>query len=291
MSDGAVCTTDCNGAVRFQDTALPNIIELRNINVSYNGGKSYVIKDCDLLIEDKPNQGQFVVILGPSGCGKSTLLRFIAGLQKPTGGEVFINGQPRKDSDIVSMVFQQYSSMPWMTVKENIKLPLKFKGQNGKETDAKVMQIIDMVGLLGHENKYAQYPILSGGQLQRVAIARCLISNPSILLMDEPYGALDIHTRTQMQVMLQRIWEQFQPTIVFVTHDVSEAVFLGDDIYVMSATPGRIVKHFHVDLPFHRDRDTKRSPQFVNMVQDIEEYVFSLIKDGNPKSAFWQKTV
>ena len=255
----------------FKDSPLPNIIELRNIDQSYDGGQSHIIKGLDFLVEDKPAQGQFVVILGMSGCGKSTILRYISGLQKPTGGEVLIHGKPITDDNRVAMVFQQYSSLPWMTVLDNVSLALKYKGVKEKERIDRAMEMIELVGLKGHENKYAQYPTLSGGQLQRVAIARSLIANPEILLMDEPFGALDINTRLQMQDLLTSLWHKFHPTIIFVTHDIPEAVYLADDIYIMKSAPSKFVEHIHVDLPFHRTRETKRNPHFVELVHEVED--------------------
>ncbi|MFK7932116.1 MAG: ABC transporter ATP-binding protein [Saprospiraceae bacterium] len=255
----------------FNDSEKNNIIEIRNVTQSYDGGKSFIIQDLDFLIEDKPAQGQFVVILGPSGSGKSTILRYIAGLQEPTSGTVLINGKPVGTDQRVSMVFQQYSSLPWMTVLDNVGLALQYKGMDKKERDAKAMEMIEMVGLAGHEHKYAQYPTLSGGQLQRVAIARSLLANPDILVMDEPFGALDINTRLQMQDMLADIWLKFQPTIVFVTHDISEAVYLGDDIFILKAQPANFVEHIHVDLPFERNRALKRDPRFVELVHRVED--------------------
>ena len=244
-----------------QETATTNgefseVIGLRNISQSYNDGEDLIIKDLNLSIVNKPNQGQFVVVLGPSGCGKSTILRYIAGLQDPTSGEVLINGKPRVNEP-VSMVFQQYSSLPWMSVLQNVMLPLTLKGTHKKEAKEKAMEMIKVVGLEGHEGKYAQYPLLSGGQLQRVAIARSLISNPNIILMDEPFGALDTNTRTRMQLMLAKIWLQYQSTIIFVTHDISEAVFLADDIYIMGGSPAKIIEIIHVDLPLERPIDIK----------------------------------
>ena len=255
----------------FKDTNLPNIVELRGVSQSYDGGKNYVIKGLDFLIEDKPAQGQFVVILGMSGCGKSTILRYIAGLQQPTEGQILIHGKPVNQKNPVAMVFQQYSSLPWMTVLENVGLALSYKGITGKEQKEKALEMIQLVGLEGHENKYAQYPTLSGGQLQRVAIARSLIANPEILLMDEPFGALDINTRLQMQDLLTSLWHKFHPTIVFVTHDISEAVYLADDIYIMKSPPSNFVEHINVDLPFHRTRETKRDPHFVELVHKVED--------------------
>ncbi|MEX6626885.1 MULTISPECIES: ABC transporter ATP-binding protein [Tenacibaculum] len=253
-----------------------NIIELRNIEQSYNNGQTKIIQNLDLLIEDKPMQGQFAVILGMSGCGKSTLLRYIAGLQQPTSGSVLVKGQPVSKQNRVSMVFQQYSSLPWMTVLDNVGLALKFEGISKKERDERAMEMIQLVGLDGHEKKYAQYPNLSGGQLQRIAIARSLMSNPEILLMDEPFGALDVKTRLQMQDLLINIWEKFSPTILFVTHDIQEAVYLADDIYIMKHAPSNFVKHINVDLPFQRNRDTKRLSHFDELVHQVEDAMMAI---------------
>ena len=267
-------------SIQFQDTAASNIIELRNVCQSYDQGKTKIIENLDLLIEDKPMQGQFTVILGMSGCGKSTVLRYIAGLQKPTSGSVLVKGQEVGKQNRVSMVFQQYSSLPWMTVLDNVGLGLRFQGISKKERDDKSMEMIKLVGLDGHQKKYAQYPTLSGGQLQRVAIARSLMSNPEILLMDEPFGALDIKTRLQMQDLLIGIWEQFSPTIVFVTHDIQEAVYLADDIYIMKHAPSLFVKHIHVDLPFNRTRTTKRLPHFDELVHEVEDAMMQIDNEG-----------
>ncbi len=261
----------------FQDREdQANIIELRGISQSYDGGKNWIIQDLDFLIEDKPGQGQFVVILGMSGSGKSTLLRYIAGLQEPTKGNVLVNGKPSSEAERVSMVFQQYSSLPWKTVLENVALGLEFQGVSKAERYEKAMELIKLVGLEGHENKYAQYPTLSGGQLQRVAIARSLLANPKILLMDEPFGALDVKTRLQMQDLLTSIWHRFQSTIVFVTHDISEAVYLADDIYILKSQPSRIVEHIDIDLPLTRNRTTKRDPQYISLVHQVEDKMVSV---------------
>ncbi len=263
--------------VNFEDNVtLDNIIELRGIGQSYDNGQNWIIKDFDLLIEDKPAQGQFVVILGMSGSGKSTILRYISGLQKPTEGQVLIKGKPIDNNTHISMVFQQYSSLPWMTVLDNVGLALRYQGVSKKERDERAMEMVKLVGLEGHEKKFAMYPTLSGGQLQRVAIARSLIANPEILLMDEPFGALDIKTRIQMQELLLDIWEKFNSTIIFVTHDVSEAVYLGDDIYIMKSAPSYIVEHIAVDLPIPRKRDIKRDPHFMDLVHEVEDLMIKV---------------
>lgn len=257
--------------VKFTNTNLPDIIELRGVSHSYDGRKKWIIKDLNLLIEDTPDQGQFVMILGKSGCGKSTLLRYIAGLAKPTEGQVLINGEPRPDEMPISMVFQQYSSFPCYTVLENVELPLLYSGVPEKERHEKAMEMVKLVGLEGHEHKFAKMPALSGGQLQRIAIARSLVANPKILLMDEPFGALDTRTRLDMQMLVFDVWKRLKNTIIFVTHDISEAVFLADDIYLMSSNPGQIVRQFHVDLPFERTRAIKQDKRFQDLVTEVDE--------------------
>ncbi len=247
-----------------------NIIQLTGIGQSYDGQK-WIIKGLDFIIEDKPNQGQFVALLGMSGSGKSTLLRYIAGLQKPTEGTVIVNGKPIDDTTRISMVFQQYSSLPWLTVLENVALGLEFKGMSKADRDVKAMEMLKVVGLEGHEGKYAMYPTLSGGQLQRVAIARSLLANPDILLMDEPFGALDIKTRMQMQDLLISIWNQFHSTIIFVTHDISEAVYLADEIYIMKSPPSLMAAKINVDLPLKRTKETKRDPKYTELVYQVED--------------------
>lgn len=262
--------------IDFINTTLPDIIEMKNINLSYDGGKTHIIKDLNFLVEDKPNQGQFVVILGLSGCGKSSLLRFMCGLQKPTSGEILIKGKPRSEASPIGMVFQQYSSFPWLSVLDNVALGLKYKGVPKKERHEKAMEMIKIVGLEGHEKKYAKYPLLSGGQLQRIAIARSLVTDPEIIVMDEPFGALDLNTRLQMQDLLCEIWTKLQSTIIFVTHDLPEAVYLGDDIYIMRAGPGKIVEKISVNLPLERDRNLKRTAPFMNIVNNVEERMIAI---------------
>lgn len=260
----------------FTDSHQDNIIELRGIRQSYDGGKNFIIDGLDLLVEDKPAQGQFVVILGASGAGKSTVLRYIAGLQRPTEGDIWVKGKPIEEAPRVGMVFQQYSSLPWRTVLENVALPLEYQGVDAKERETRAREMIELVGLAGHEDKFAQYPTLSGGQLQRVAIARSLIANPDILLMDEPFGALDINTRLQMQDLLMEIWHSIHPTIVFVTHDIPEAVYLADDIYMMKPAPSKFTEHVHVDLPLQRDRETKRTERYIELVRLVEDKMIKI---------------
>jgi len=266
------------------DPGLKHIVELRGVKQSYGEGKdTIVVLDwIDLLVEDVAKKGHFICILGPSGCGKSTLLRYIAGLQKPTEGQVLLYGKPL-DGTHVGMVFQQYSSFPWLTVLENVCLPLKLKGLSKDDQIAQAMQFVQVCDLEKHKDKYAQIPALSGGQLQRVAIARSLVSNPNLLLMDEPFGALDVKTRLKMQDMVLTIWERLwkvntATTMIFVTHDIPEAVYLGTDIYIMQTNPGRIIYHIPIDLPFDHSRQVKRDPRFVKYVYDIEDKMMELSK-------------
>lgn len=262
----------------FPNSSLDDVIDLRNIHQSYDGGKTWILKGLDFLIERKPNQGQFVAILGTSGCGKSTILRYICGLQTPTSGEILIYGTPRDINHRVGMVFQRYSCLPWYTVLENVELGMRYQGIPFTERRKEARRLIELVGLKGHEDKYAEYPLLSGGQLQRVAIAMNLAIKPEILVMDEPFGALDIKTRLDMQDMLNSIWNEFQTTIIFVTHDIAEAVYLSDDIYIMASNPGRFVKHVKVGLPLVRNREMKRDSLFSKTVFAVEDYMMELEK-------------
>lgn len=264
--------------VLFTNTNAPDVIELKNINQTYDNGKTYVIKDLNMLIEDNTTNGKFIVILGTSGCGKSTVLRYISGLQKPTTGEILINGKLITKDVKVGMVFQQYSSFPWLSVLNNVALGLQFKGVDKKERYEKAMEMIKLVGLEGHEKKYAKYPTLSGGQLQRVAIARSLVSAPEILLMDEPFGALDIGTRLKMQDLLCSIWSKIHTTVIFVTHDISEAVYLGDEIFFMRSNPGMIVEKITVDLPYNRNSSMKRDNKFRDIVFTVEDTLMGIQK-------------
>lgn len=262
--------------VQMVNTKLPDIVELKNIKQSYfddNGKETVVIDGLNLLIEDLPGKGEFIAILGSSGCGKSHILKYISGLQRPTSGEVLISGRPWQPTDRIGMVFQKYSSLEHMSVLDNVSLGLEYRGMSKKERHERAMEMIIKVGLEGHENKYAKYPNLSGGQLQRVAIARCLAYESKILLMDEPFGALDIETRYQMQDLLADIWGAIEPTIIMVTHNIDEAIYLGDAIYVMGKNPGNIKKEFRSPLPFERNRSMKRSKEFIEAIQEIENYM------------------
>jgi NitT/TauT family transport system ATP-binding protein len=256
-----------------------DIINLSNIEQIYDNGKIKIFDKMDFCIPDIKTNGQFTAILGPSGCGKSTILRYISGLQKPTSGSIKINGIEQTEKDRIGMVFQQYSSLPWRTVLDNVCLPLELKGIKKSERIELGMEMIKLVGLDGQENKYAQYPILSGGQLQRVALARNLVTHEKIMLLDEPHGALDMKTKLEMDDLLSSIWRKIMeqdPTFLLVTHDVNEAVYLANEIIIMGANPGRIVEQINIDLPIERNSKIKRTKQFIDFTSYIEDKMLQL---------------
>jgi len=258
---------------------LTDVINLEGITQVYHGVKDFTLFDnLTFNIEDIPGQGQFISILGKSGCGKSTILRYIAGLQKPTAGEIYLYGKKKTDDDHIPMVFQQYSSFHWKSVIENVALPLLLKGVNKREAFDKAEEIINLVGLKGQENKWAKYPLLSGGQLQRVAIARSLIANPQILLLDEPFSALDIKNRTELQNVLLDLFysDKIDVTFILVTHDIREAVYLSNRLYVMKNNPGEMYKQFNIDLGPHRNRETKFSPNYIDLTKQVEDVFHEL---------------
>jgi NitT/TauT family transport system ATP-binding protein len=205
--------------------------------------------------------GEFVTIVGQSGCGKTTLMRILGGLLAPTAGTVALRGRPVDGpSRDVGIVFQDPTLLPWRTVFDNVMLPAQVLGLDRDPSAARARALLGLVGLHGFEDKYPHE--LSGGMRQRVAIARALVHEPSLLLMDEPFGALDAMTREFMNVELLRIWGEAGKTIVFITHSIPEAVFLADRVVVMSARPGRIQEIVHVDLPRPRDLDMMASDEF-----------------------------
>jgi len=206
-------------------------------------------------------KNDFLTVLGPSGCGKSTLLRIIGGLDRPTTGRVLLDGKPVTGPGAErGMVFQSYTLFPWLTVADNIAFGLRERRVPARERDDIVASFIDKVGLRGFERHYPKQ--LSGGMQQRTAIARALANDPAILLLDEPFGALDNQTRGLMQELLLGIWERDRTTVIFVTHDIEEAIFLASRVLVMSARPGRIKADIAVDLPHPRHYTVKTSPEF-----------------------------
>jgi len=256
-------------------------ITVRNVSrtfVSANGDKVDALEKVNFEIQDAYSRegrdvGEFRVLLGPSGCGKSTLLRLIAGLDRADVGEVLVNDQsvhgPGKDR---GMVFQKYTSFPWLTVAGNIAYGLKINGVPEAQRKETVAQLIQEVGLGGFENAYPE--TLSGGMQQRVAIARTLALRPAVILMDEPFGALDAQTRGEMQQLLLKVWDESASTILFVTHDVEEAVYLADRIFIMSAHPGTIVED--VQVPFDRPRDLSLKQR--NEFHELQNYVLGRLR-------------
>ena len=211
---------------------------------------------------------EFVTIVGTSGCGKSTLLKIVAGLERPSSGKVLLDGREiREPGADRGMVFQSYTLYPWLTVKENIAFGLRLKKTSKKEIDEIVTYYLEKVGLAGFD---AYYPkALSGGMKQRVAIARAMANNPEILLLDEPFGALDAQTRVIMQELLLQLMEETRMTVLFVTHDIEEAIYLGDTVYIMTARPGRIKEEVKVNVPHPRSPDIKMSPLFLELKKKV----------------------
>lgn len=262
--------------ITFLNTDLTDIIELQDISTSYDNGQTYIVRDFNWLIENIPNRGEFIVLLGKSGCGKTTVLKYIAGLMKPYTGRVLINGKPRELSPPISMVFQEPSALEHYSVLQNVMLPLLYQRIPDSIAAERAMNMIKAVGLEGHEHKFAKFGKLSGGQLQRVVIARSLIANPGIILMDEPNRGLDNDTALQINLLISNLWQQLQSTIILVTHDIDQAVFLGTDIFVMGGKPASIIKNFKVDLPLPRTRETRRSPEFLRLHNEIEDFMYQL---------------
>jgi NitT/TauT family transport system ATP-binding protein len=238
--------------------------------------KRFASRQCDVVALENTSfdvaANDFITILGPSGCGKSTILKVIAGLEEPSSGQVLLDGQridgPGRDR---GMVFQAYTLFPWLSVRENIEFGLDVSGLSKKEKAEISAHYIEKIGLQGFADAF---PLnLSGGMKQRVAIARALANDPQVLLMDEPFGALDAQTRTVMQELLLDVWEESHKTILFVTHDVEEAVFMGDTIYVMTARPGRIKAQIKVPLPRPRRYDVKLTDVFVEIKRDVLELI------------------
>ena len=240
-----------------------------NIKVSIrNVVKKYDTRNGEMIALNGANldimENEFICVIGPSGCGKSTLLNIIAGLLEPTSGEVIVDGHKVEGTGVDrGVVFQQYALFPWLTVKKNVQFGLKLQGKSQKEMDAISEKYIKMVGLEKFTDSYPKE--LSGGMKQRVAIARAYAVNPSVLLMDEPFGALDAQTRTQLQTELLKTWQEENKTCFFVTHDIEEAIVLASRVVIMSARPGRIKEIIDIDIPHPRDQATKMSPRCVEM--------------------------
>jgi len=248
-------------------------LQVDKVSLRYQKPDGGVFTALDQVSFEVPDQ-QFAVLVGPSGCGKSSLLYLTAGLNEPTEGEIYVGGQqvqgPGADR---GMVFQSYTLFPWLTVRQNVEFGLKRRGMAAAQRKEIVDYYVNEVGLTGFADNYAKQ--LSGGMMQRVAIARALANDPQILLMDEPFGALDSQTRLQMQQLLLRVWGNSKKTVLFVTHDIDEAILLGDRVYVMGARPGRIKQILDVPIERPRTLDMVMERSFIEMKRDI----FGLLHD------------
>lgn len=250
-------------------------LHIKDLHVTYrtrNGDDVEAVRGVDFAIANKPGIGEIVVFLGPSGCGKSTILKAVAGLSPPTKGEVLVDGELVNGvSRERGMVFQQYTSFAWLTVRENVEYGLRLQGIPKAERKQRAEAMLEIVGLKDSLNKYPKE--LSGGMKQRVAIARTLVNKPKLLLMDEPFGALDPQTRWGMQGLLIDISHKEDNTILFVTHDVSEAVFLADTVFVLSKRPAQIVSRVEIPTFQERDLSLKSKPEF----RQLEEQLLNLL--------------
>jgi NitT/TauT family transport system ATP-binding protein len=259
-------------------TEPPNVVDFRNVTKRF--GSLTVIRDVTFAVPDLPNKGEFVTILGPSGCGKSTVLRLIAGLRPhhpASDGVVLVLGKPveRPGSDR-SMVFQDYTSFDNRTVEDNVAFGLECRGVSARTRRNQAREWIAKVGL-DVKRDATKYPSeLSGGMRQRVAIARTLILSPRIILMDEPFGALDPTTRLHMQALLVELWKEAQATVFFVTHSIDEAVYLGDRVYIFSSSPGTILREMIVPPSDRPPREAQRDPKFMERVFEIRDIMDNL---------------
>lgn len=233
------------------------------------GNETVALSGVSLDIHDN----EFVSVVGPSGCGKSTLLNIIAGLTAPTEGKVYCDGREVTGTGTErGVVFQQYALFPWLTVKKNVMFALEMRGVKGKDAAAGAMKYLEMVDLVKFADHYPKE--LSGGMKQRVAIARAYAAEPEVLLMDEPFGALDAQTRTQLQTELLVTWEREKKTCFFITHDVEEAIILAQRVVIMSARPGRIREIVEVNIPYPRTQETKLTPEFNALKNHIWSQVY-----------------
>jgi NitT/TauT family transport system ATP-binding protein len=262
-------------------------LRIEGVTVRFAGRQGRTVtalEDITLTIPER----ELSVIVGPSGCGKSTLLRLIAGLEPVTAGAITLDGRAIDGPSAArGMVFQSYTLFPWLTVQRNVEFGLELRGMAAAERGRIAARLIHEVGLDGFEHAYPEQ--LSGGMRQRTALARALANDPAILLMDEPFGALDSQTRALMQEMLLGIWEQSHKTVLFVTHDIDEALFLGDVVYVMTARPGRIKQEVVVDIPRPRGPEVLTAARFVALKREVlglirEEAMAALAETAPPPS-------
>jgi NitT/TauT family transport system ATP-binding protein len=256
---------------------LGNVVEFQRVTKRF--GDLTVIRDVTFTVEDLPDKGEFIAILGPSGCGKSTVLRLIAGLRPqhpPTSGAVLVDGKPvGSPGPDRSMVFQDYTSFDNRTVQDNVAFGLECRGMPGRERQELAREWIAKVGLDVRRDARKYPGELSGGMRQRVAIARTLVLSPRIILMDEPFGALDPTTRLHMQALLIDLWKEARATVFFVTHSIEEAVYLGDRVYVFSSSPGTILREMKVPPPDRPPREMQREPGFIDRVFELSKLLDS----------------
>lgn len=248
-------------AVRRKRGKVMQTLEMRNADKFFDD--LHVLENLNLKVQ----KGEFAVIVGPSGCGKSTALRMFAGLDSPTTGDVLADQETiTRPAPNRVMIFQEHALYPWLTIGDNVGFGLELNNVPKNERRKRVLEILEKVNLSGFEDYYPHQ--LSGGMRQRASIARALVMDPDVLLMDEPYGALDAITRLQMQNELIKLWQGSGKTVLLITHDIDEAIYLADRIFVMSSRPGRIVKELEPDLPRPRNRNGQR---FVELRQEIME--------------------
>ena len=239
-------------------------VSLRNLYKAF--GDTVISKDVNIEIAE----GEFVVFVGPSGCGKSTLVKLVSGLLKPTTGTIEFDGIAATGArDDVGVAFQQAALLPWKTALENVLLPIRLTGKPVQPATERARSLLDLVGLSGFHDRYPHE--LSGGMQQRVSLARSLIRDPSVLVMDEPFSALDAMTRENMMIELQRIWLETRPSVLFITHSIQEAVFLSDRVVVRSGRPGKVIEDVTIDLPRPRDVHTLAHPRFVELSNHLRD--------------------
>ena len=268
-TDGRTAIDDSSS---LQPSNRKTIVSYSDVRKEYNDGEVIAVSDIDLDIEE----GEFVSFVGPSGCGKTTLLHLTAGLLDPTSGSVEVDGanvrSEAHEKHKLGLVFQQPVLLEWRTVLKNVMLPVEILVENGvldEDMDTyrqRAEDLLDLVGLDGFEESYPQE--LSGGMQQRVAICRSLVYDPPVLLMDEPFGALDAFTREHLNEELLRIWRETEKTVLFVTHDLEEAVFLSDKVVVLSARPGRVLEVIDIDLPRPRNEETRTTDRYQELVRN-----------------------
>lgn len=245
-------------------------IVVDHLRVRFGHNAAMVEAVSDVSMEVKP--GEFVSIIGPSGCGKSTLLNVVAGFVKASEGRVSMDGKPTdKPGADRGMVFQQYSLFPWLTVRKNVEFGLKQQGMESSHREQAARTLLGLAGLLAFENHYPDQ--LSGGMKQRVGIVRALATSPQVLLMDEPFGALDAQTRVVMQQILTNMWQRFRISVLFITHDIDESIFLSDRVYVMTARPGKIKAEIPIPLPRPRTPDMALSPEYLQLKQQLRDLI------------------